>query len=177
MGFRVWLILCLSLLGCHPVYVSVDDDPVLPTAVAGASDPGILKVQKKLMKEGIRVISMGQMYLVSIPSKLIFAEESPRIRWESYSILDDVVCYLQQFRKVSVHVNAYASCYQSERRTRALTLARGREIANYLWMQNVESRMVIVQGLGDKRPISVDKLCSDSSPNSRIEIIFRRAVA
>lgn len=164
-------------MGCHQTPRVVIDAPDLPQAVAGASDPEIVALQNKLAKQGVRVISMGQMYLISIPSTLIFAEESPRILWGSYGLLDDVACYLQKFRKISLHVTAYTSCYLSERRSRALALARGREVANYLWSQNVESRLMVMQGMGAAKPITRDKSCSDSSPNSRIEIIFRRAVA
>jgi len=177
-SMRIVILLLISLVGCHRNPVSIDEDaPTLPQQVAGASDPLIVAMQHKLAKEGVRVISMGQMYLVSIPSQLIFAEESPKINWNAYAILDDVACYLQKFRKISLHVTAYTSCYLSERRSRALSLARGREVANYLWSQNTDSRMMIMQGMGDVKPITRDKSCSDSSPNSRIEIIFRRAVA
>lgn len=173
----LWIFLLINLVACQRSSYSVNDSPTLPESVAGASDPAIVWLQNKLAKQGVHVVMMGQMYLVSIPSSLLFAEESPKLNWAAYALLNDVVCYLQKFRKVSVHVNAYAACYLSEKRTRALTLARGREIANYLWSQNVDSRLVIAQGMGDQRPISGDKSCSDSSPNSRIEIIFRRAVA
>lgn len=172
------MLLIISVVGCHQTPHVVDEDtPTLPEAVAGASDPTIIWLQNKLTKQGVQVITMGQMYLISIPSALLFAEESPKLNWAAYALLNDVVCYLQKFRKISVHVNAYGTCYLSEKRTRVLTLARGREIANYLWSQNVESRMVIAQGMGDHKPISRNKSCSDSSPNSRIEIVFRRAVA
>lgn len=178
MRIRILILLFIGLVGCHQAPRAIDEDvPTLPQAVDGASDPLIVAWQNKLAKDGVRVISMGQMYLVSIPSKLIFAEESPKINWDAYRLLDDVACYLQKFRKISLHVTAYTSCYLSESRSRALSLARGREVANYLWSQNIESRMIVMQGMGDTKPISRDKSCSDASTNSRIEIIFRRAVA
>jgi len=171
------ILLCLGFWGCHSSVSRVPPDDSLPTHVAGASDAMIAWLQEKLTKQGAHIVTTGQMYMVSIPSKLIFADQSPQIQWESYELLNTVVCYLQQFRKIEVHVNAYSSCYLSERRTRALTLARSRAIANYLWSQNIETRMVITQGMGDTRPIVALTKCTDSSANSRVEIIFRRAVA
>ncbi|MDP3705625.1 MAG: OmpA family protein [Legionellaceae bacterium] len=173
------VLVLLSLLGCHssPKKLVIDDGPTLPTAVAGASDPFIIKMQNKLAKQGVRVITMGQMYLVSIPTPLLFADQSPELKWSSYNLLNEIVCYLQQFRKITVHINAYSSCYLSEQRTHALTLARSRIIANYLWSQTIETRMVFTQGMGNNKPIVAFSKCTDSSPNSRIEIIFRRAVA
>ncbi|MDP3561468.1 MAG: OmpA family protein [Legionellaceae bacterium] len=178
MRINLIFMLLIGLLGCHSSpKVPIDDVPVLPQAVDGASDPTTVKLQGKLAKQGVQVISMGQMYLISIPSALIFADQSPKVNWGAYAVLNDVVCYMRQFRKITVHINVYGCCYLSERRTRALTLTRSRTIANYLWSQNIETRMVFTQGMGDDKPIVPAAKCTDSSPNSRIEIIFRRAVA
>ena len=86
------------------------------------------------------------------------------------------MAYLQKFRKISVHINSYNCCYLSEKRTRALTLARSRNVANYLWSRNLETRLVFTQGIGNDKPIVAYAKCTDSSPNSRIEIAFRRAI-
>ena len=155
----------------------INDTPNLPSMVAGASDPLIVAMQNKLSKQGVRIITVGQMYLISIPSSLLFANQSPKLNWNAYELLGNVACYLQQFRKVSVHVNAYSSCYLSEQRTKSLTLARARTVGNYLWSQNMETRMVFTHGMGDDKPIVSATQCVDLSPNSRIEIVFRRAVA
>jgi len=170
--------LSLGLLGCQekvPAYL--DDKPVLPTGVEGVSDAAIMDMYQKLRIKRVRIITMGDRYLVSIPSRLLFANESPKIKWDSYELLNDVVCYLQLFRKITVQVNAYASCYRSNERTRALTLARAKEVGNYLWSHNIDARMVFTEGLGDDKPIVAITKCSDESPNSRIEIVFRRVVA
>ncbi len=173
------ILIILGLGGCHSSSkVPIDaDEPKLPAMIDGASDPMIVKLEKKLTSRGVRVITIGQMDLVSIPSKLLFANESPALNWDSYDLLNDVVCYLQQFRKITVQVNGYSGCYLSERRTYALTLARSRAVANYLWSQNVETRIVFTRGVGDDKPIVSLTKCSDTSPNSRIEITFRRAIA
>ncbi len=171
------LLLLLATVGCQPRTGNPDDLIKLPTHVDGASDAQIVKLQTQLNKDGVRMISIGQYYLLSIPSHLLFADQSPRLTWESYQLLNDVVCYLQQFRKINVNVSAHSSKYVSPQREHALTLARALAVADYLWSQDIDSRFVFTQGLGSDKPMGAFKQNSDASPISRIEITFRRAVA
>ncbi len=173
----VALLALLVLAGCQPHSRLNDDINKLPTHVDGASDVQIIALQTRLSKDGVRVITMGQDYLVSIPATLIFPDQSPQLTWGSYQLLNDVVCYLQQFRKITVNVTAYSSQYVSPQREHALTLARARTVAEYLWSQEIDSRFIFTQGLGSDKPKGAFKQKGDDSPISRIEITFRRAVA
>ncbi len=171
-------LLCWSLLGCQskaPSYI--DDIPTLPAGVDGATDAAIMSMYQKLKTKKVRIITMGDAYLISIPSHLIFADQSPKINWASYELLNDVVCYLQLFRKITVQVTGYASYQQSQLRTRALSLARAQAVGNYLWTHNIEARIVFTEGLGDDKPIVAVTKNTDASPNSRIEIVFKQVVA
>lgn len=172
------VLLCISLFGCAARKSS--RQPLgkdLPKKVYGASDRKINSMQRALNKRNIRVITIGQNYLVSIPSAYLFAEQSPRLKWGSYAVLNDVAAYLKQFRKVSVFVDAYASPYLSAKREKALTLARATKVGNYLRDQGIDSRLVFTQGHGSDKPIIRSKKGGDDSFNSRIEITFRREVA
>lgn len=171
-------LLCWGLLGCHTnVPHGIDDTLPLPTRVDAISDAQIVALRRKLDEKKIHVINMGDAYMISIPASAVFANESPKIRWNAYQTLDDVICYLEYYRKITVQVNAYASCYQSRTRTQALTVARARAVGNYLWTHDIEARIVFTDGLGNDKPIVAGSTCSDSSPNSRIEIIFKQVVA
>jgi len=168
----------LAVAGCqNHAGMQMDDVDKLPTHVDGAYDPQIIALQAKLAKDGVHVISMGQDYLLIIPSALIFPDQSPQLTWGSYQLLNDVVCYLQQFRKINVNVNAYSSKYVSPQREHTLTLARARTVAEYLWSQDIDSRFIFTQGLGSDKPIGTFSQQGDDSAISRIEITFRRAVA
>ncbi len=164
---------CQQMRSPQPVF----EANKLPTHVDGASDKQIISLQNRLEKNGVRVITMGQDYMVSIPSKLIFARQSPRLTWESYGILNDVVCYLQQFRKINVNVTAFSTKYVSERREHALTLTRARAVGDYLWSQDIDTRFIFTQGLASDKPKGAFTQYEDGSTLSRVEITFRRAVA
>ena len=120
---------------------------------------------------------MGQDYLVSIPSHLLFATQSPQLTWGSYQLLNDLVCFLREFRTINVNIRAYSSKYVSPKRELALTEARARAVAEYLWSQEIDTRFIFTQGVGSDKPMGAFKQYGDGSPVSRIEITFRRAVA
>lgn len=181
-AFSIWhagLLMLLLLSGCKRGgnYQPLEEDVYrLPKKVAGASDYTVMTMQKKFDKRGVKVITIGSDYLISIPSQALFADQSPRIRWESYALLNQVVVFLKQFRKIGVNVTSYSSHYVSSRREQALTLARARVVANYLWSQGIDSRFIFSEGAGSDKPVVSFYLGGDKSPNSRIEITFRDAI-
>ena len=177
-GFRSLIsvaLLCVWCIGCAPHRI-VDDSPGLPVQGVRSSERMIIALQKKMSQEGIRVITLGQNYLISIPSSVIFHNQSPEIKWGSYAVLNDVACYLQQFRKISININSFSSCYKSKHRAYALTLARARVLGDYLGSQGLDSRFIFTRGLGNGTYIVEHAKEDDFSPNSRIEITFRSAV-
>lgn len=155
----------------------IENDARLPHQIAGASDSLILALEKRLKKKNIRIISMGDDYLISVPTGLIFADQSPRITWDSFAVLNEVACYLRLYRKIGVQVSTYVSQYGTTRREYALSLARSNAVANYLWSQGIESRFIFAHGQGSEKPIVSKVSQDDRAPNARIEITFRRVEA
>lgn len=169
--FTITTVLCL--IGCQ-THAPMSDIKRLPQRVAGTSDAKIVKMQADFKKQDILVVTMGQNYLISIPAKILFPNQSPQLNWSAYGVLTDVVCFLKLFRKESVYVTGYSNRCVAEGRERALTLARARTVSDYFWSQGIDSRFMFVQGLGSDKPIIPDKPKADSPPNARIEITFRR---
>lgn len=141
-------------------------------------DSEIIMLENKLTAQGIRVVSVGQDYRITIPGASLFGDQSPRLTWESYDKLNHIACYLRQFRKVGVNVTGYTAHYVSPEREQALSKARAEAVSNYLWSQGIEARMVFADGKGTDKPIVLKpyKKLGDKSPNSRIEITFRRTI-
>lgn len=176
-GF-VAMLACLLLLGCKKrVYEPVESGALkLPRKVAGAEDKAIIQLQKALTRCGVKVVTIGQDYLISIPSHLLFPNQSPQLTWPSYGLLNNVVRFLKQFRKVAVNVTSYTGKYISAKREYALTLARAKVVADYLWSQGIDSRFIFSEGAGSDKPITGSSFGGDDTPNSRIEITFREAI-
>ena len=178
-GKTTWfavLMILISSTACHKVLLPIDDQK-LPYKVSGANDRSMMDLQSRLNHKGVQVLTIGQDYLISIPSALLFPNESPQLTWGSYALLNAVACYLKEFRKISITVTAYSNKCVSVRRDKALTLARARAVGDYLWSQGVDSRFIFTQGLGSDKPIVANQQKGDYSKNSRIEIRFRDAVA
>src|SRR3990167_9057442 len=90
----------ISLLGC---WGGLPTDLLkLPKKVPGTADARAVVLQKKLVNQGVQVVTIGQDYLIAIPSQLLFPDQSPRLTWQSYYLLNQVVAYLRQFRKIAV---------------------------------------------------------------------------
>ena len=166
----------LALTGCHKRQLPLEQEK-LPYKVAGTNDRTMVKTLERFNREGVRVITIGQDYMISIPSALLFPDESPQLTWRSYALLNAVTCYLKQFRKISINVTAFSNKCVSAKRDHALTLARARAVGNYIWSQGIDSRFIFTQGLGSDKPIVSFTQKGDQSPNSRVEITFRDAVA
>ena len=170
------VVVCLALFGCWGDRWVPLDAKKLPRKVAGTADAQVIALQSKLTRENVKVITIGEDYLISIPSAIIFPDQSPQPTWKSYYVLNQVVDFLKQFRKVAVNVTGYASPYQSTQREQSLSLARAKAISNYLWSQGIDSRFIFAEGAGREKPVISTQLGGDRSLNSRIEITFRDAI-
>lgn len=178
--FQLVFLLCIILISAcqRPTQkIIFTSNPSLPYAVGRKVDPTQVDLRELLRKQKVQVVTVGQDYLIRIPSALLFANQSPRLLWNSYDILYTVACYLRQFRKVSVEVISYSSKCITKPREESLTRTRAREVASYLWSQGIKSRFIFSQGVGSSKPILCTREGGDNSINSRIEIIFRDEVA
>ncbi|PWY56958.1 protein LphA [Legionella qingyii] len=174
----VGVIVLLTLTACKRDYWALDkEEPKYPCKVLGACDATIMKLAKKLNKKGVKVITIGQDYMISIPANYLFEPETPHLKWKSYPLLNEIAVFLKQFRKIAINVASYSNKYVSPQREHALTLARSRVVGEYLWSQGVDSRFIFTQGLGSDKPIIGFTKGGDNSINARVEITFRRAVA
>lgn len=182
-GLSTWhatLLAFIVLMGCHRpnTLLPLEDDTYkLPRRVAGSSDLMVAKMIRNFNRTNtVKIITIGSDYLIAMPSSALFADQSPRLVWQSYPVLNHVADFMKQFRKVAVTVTSYSSQYVSSQREHALTLARARAVGDYLWSQGIDTRFIFTQGVGSDKPVSNYLQGGDRSPSSRIEITFRDAI-
>jgi len=177
MCFAVMLAVLLTISCRGRNYVVIDNERYrLPRKVTATADAAVIALQAKMQSCGITVITVGQDYLISIPSAFLFPNQSPRLTWQSYGVLNLVITFMKQFRKVAVNVTSHSSKFVSTRRELSLTEARSRAVADYLWSQGVDSRFIFTEGAGSDKPITPYSTNSDKSLNSRIDITFRDTI-
>jgi len=168
-------LMCLTACQSNLPPNIIQEESRLPEQVA-LGDADIIFLEKRLTQQGVQITSVGQDYLLSVPASSLFGDQSPRLTGESYNELNEIACYLRQFRTVGVNIAAFTSHYVSPEREHALSLARARTVANYLWSQGVDSRLLFTQGMGSDKPIVTTSREGDKSPNARVEITFRRTI-
>lgn len=181
--FMIWHVLLLTILvfpGCHrriPLPPLDDNTYKMPRRITGASDAAVNRMITKFNQgKVVKVVSIGSDYLIAIPSSVLFYNQSPRLQWSSYLVLNRVVRFSGEFRKVAITITCYTSRYVSDRREHALALARARAVGDYFWNQGVDARFIFTQGAGSDKPITYYTQSGDASPSSRIEITFRDAI-
>lgn len=177
-GFLLWQIILLAIgmtTGCQSKQQS-NDFSQLPSRISGSSDAKFIAIQQTFFRYNVQVISIGQDYLITIPSLALFANQSSRMLWQGYDVLNKVVEYMHQFRMVGVNITGYSSKYKGHARQKALTSARAQAVADYLWSQGIDSRFIFADGKGSSKPIKQTSEKDDSSDNSRIEITFRDTI-
>ena len=110
------------------------------------NDNAVRDQEEQLKKGGAQIVSVGQEYKVVIPADILFYENSPRIRWEAYALLNDSVAYIQNFNKIDVEVAGYTESTGDPLRDRALSLNRARKVADYMWGQKMGENITYIQG-------------------------------
>ena len=180
-----WCLILLSVLilsACAnnrqgPPPLDLPEETTVPIRMP--KDPATLRImiehiERDLSEMGVRVINVGEDYLITIPSDSLFIGNSPRIQAASYAILNKVMLYLSCFDKVSVKVAAYTDDEQVDRRSHALTKAQARNVANYFWNGGVQARLLYAKGYGEAEPITLRQTPDGRRQNRRLEVIFRK---
>jgi OOP family OmpA-OmpF porin len=73
-------------------------------------------------------------------------------------------------------VIAHTARIGDEKRNRSLSVARARNVANYLSSQAIDARFVAAQGLGSQKPLVNNAASTAVAQNSRVEITFRNVI-
>ncbi|NKB46545.1 MAG: OmpA family protein [Legionellales bacterium] len=140
----------------------------------GVSPAKARELERHLAKRHIKIIRVGEDYLISLPNSRLFYGPSPRIQWEAYRDLNLIAEYLHQFSKITVMVVGHTDDAQTEDRNLALSRARAQNIADYLWSQNIDTRVLKAKGQGSQNPIATNVVAQGRADNQRVEIIFRK---
>lgn len=103
-------------------------------------------LERRFVKDGGQVISVGQDYKLIFPNNMIFYNNSPRIYWNAYRVLNDVSRYLRVFNKSEVKVVVYVQSTGNPDRDHALSSMRSVNISDYLWGQNIGTGLMYAKG-------------------------------
>lgn len=126
--------------------------------------------EEALAKEGVDVIRVGDRLTLVLPAQVFFYQASPVMQSGYYPVLDMIARYLEQQTKTSITVTAYSSDTNEEGRNLALSKARAQAVADYLWRQSIDARMIVARGKGSGKSIAALPRGGGRDPNNRVEI-------
>jgi outer membrane protein OmpA-like peptidoglycan-associated protein len=127
----------------------------------------------RLINNGISVIHQGEQVRVILPEKSLFLPSGVLVQNNGMSNLDQVANYLKLFRTVQIEVISYLDAPNNTEEARSFTQQRANGVANYLWAQGLDTRMIAAEGRGDAEPIASNQLTDTKRMNRRVEVRFR----
>lgn len=128
----------------------------------------------KLQWLGMTVIQTGDQVKMILPADHFFAPKSTALKPMSYLSLDQVALVLQCYRKVDVKIAGYTDSCGDPIVNRSLSEQQAKKIADYLWHQGVDTRILFPYGYGASNPIASNTTQKGRAQNRRIEITFTK---
>jgi outer membrane protein OmpA-like peptidoglycan-associated protein len=128
---------------------------------------------EKIQRNGVRIIQVGDTLTLLLPSDRFFADSTPVLNRNYYTVLDQIASLLRSFDKFSIKVSGYTDNHGWPLRNVALSRAQAFAIANYLWSQGIDTRMMSSIGYGDATPIADNNIDTGRAMNRRVEISLR----
>lgn len=129
---------------------------------------------QRLQQAHVIVIEVGEQVTLILPADQFFLLHSPALSPKAYPVLNDVAMLLRTYPKTSVVVTGYTDNLGSEQRNVALSKQRAQATADYLWSQEIDSRLLYTEGKGDAEALASNATIKGRQWNRRIEITFQR---
>lgn len=145
----------------------------MTTTSNSAASPVLSKTVMSGGASKFQLVRTGENLRIILPAKELFFPLSPRIEPSAYATLDEMVGILNSYETVSIKIAGYTDNDGWQARNVSLSIMRARNVANYLWQEGVNTRMIYAEGYGDLDPIASNSSESGRDKNQRIEIIAR----
>lgn len=127
---------------------------------------------ERVESRNVEVLRLGDYVKLIIPSSQLFSGYSADLSMGADSTLDAVVALVGPMPKVAIAVSAYTDdqwgYYEEEVE---LSTAQAQAVANYLWHNGVDTRLISAMGFGNQRPLTYDE--DRLEQNDRVEITLR----
>lgn len=145
--------------------------------VSGAVIGSYLEKQKNLVQKiadnHVQVIMVGDNLRLILPADRFFVPNTPILNTNYYTVLNQIALLLRGLDKYVVKIAGYTDNVGWSDRNLALSRQQAQTIANYLWKQGIDARVLFATGYGAKDPIASNATAQGRAKNRRIEIIWR----
>ncbi len=128
---------------------------------------------EKLQMRNVQVVRVGDYVKMIVPISQLFYNHTADLATNSDSTLDAIIDFIEPMPKISVAVSAYTGGgFGSAEEEFEISTEQAQAVANYLWSNGADTRLITAQGYGAKKPVSFGPNAS-ARENSRVEITLR----
>lgn len=131
-------------------------------------------LEDQLHNRGATVVVLGDQILIVIPSARIFNPLTSTIKTSSYSTLNMVTRYINQYTKMLIKVSVYTNNTGSRRFDVALSQQQANSIVKYLTEAGIDARILYAAGYGGSHLVVSTAYDWESSDNYRVEITLEK---
>lgn len=125
---------------------------------------------ERIQANHVQVIQIGSHLMFVLPTDLFFEAGTPLLNRNFDPVLNQIATLLRGFEKYSVKVSGYTDNTGSPLRNVGLSRQQAFTLANYLWTQGIDTRLLSSIGYGDQAPIASNLTPQGRAANRRIEI-------
>ena len=139
-------------------------------AIGSYMDQQESELRGYLQGTGVSVTRQGDNIILNMPSNITFATDQDQVTGGFLQTLNAVALVLNKYNRTLVDINGHTDSTGSVQHNQGLSQRRAQSVANYLAMQNVDSRRFAVQGLGSSQPVASNATPEGRALNRRVEI-------
>lgn len=127
---------------------------------------------ERLMDEGLRVICLGDMVEITIPSDKLFYPNEANLTYASLSILADVLAYINTYGPVDINVSAHTDTTSTLMHALKLSQLQAQAVMTYFWTHGKPLDQMNFYGMDHQEPIADQDTVTGEYFNRRVEIMF-----
>lgn len=127
---------------------------------------------KRLVEEGLRVIQLGDIVEITIPSDKLFYPNEANLTYAGLPILADILSFINTYGPVNINVSAHGDTTGTLMHALELTQMQAQAVMTYFWAHGKPLDQMNFYGMDHQEPIADQDTTRGEYFNRRIEIMF-----
>ncbi len=127
---------------------------------------------ERLINEGLRVISLGDIVEITVPSDRLFYPNEANLMYSGLPILGDTLAFINSYGPVKINVSAHGDITGTEIHALDLTRLQAQSVMTYFWAHGKPLDQMEFYGMNHQEPIADQDTATGEYFNRRIEIMF-----
>jgi outer membrane protein OmpA-like peptidoglycan-associated protein len=130
------------------------------------------KQYERLAQDGLRVISLGDIVEITIPSDKLFYPNESNLTYNALPILSDTLDFINSYGPVKINVSAHGDTTGTQIHTLDQTRLQAQAVMTYFWAHGKPLNQMNFYGMNHQEPVADQDTATGEYFNRRIEILF-----